>query len=101
MARPTGEPLGSKSKDRTLEWKKEFNKNKKFINEISKVRPNMILYEYGNTFILTDDNSDYIAHIDTHKIEVFYNREKKKALSITDGNSNIRGRYIRVSICNR
>jgi hypothetical protein len=94
MARPTGEPLDSKSKDRSSEWKYEFENSKKLIKLISKVKPKMLLYKYGNTFVLTNEGSDYIAHIDTHKIEVQYNKMKKTALSITDGNSNIRGRYI-------
>jgi len=94
MARPTGEPINSKNKDRSKEWDIEFIKNKKFIKKVSKVKPNMSLYKYGNTYVLTDDKDNYIAHIDIHEIDVNFNNKKKKAFSITNGNSNIRGRYI-------
>ena len=94
MARPTGEPFDSKDKDRSEEWKKVIKNEKRFISLIAKVRPGMLLYQYGNTYILTDKKDFYIAHIDIHEIDVVFNNKKKKAFSITNGNSNIRGRYI-------
>jgi len=94
MARPTHEPLNSNIRDRKSEWEKLFRTEKRFIKLIQKNIPKYKLYRETNTYILTNKKDEYIAHIDTHEIDVDYDEKRYKALGITDGNSNVRGAYI-------
>jgi hypothetical protein len=100
MAKPTGEPLNTTNKDRSQEWQNILTdiRQKRFLEYINIVKPQMKLFKYGNTFYLSDKEDNYIAHIDVIEEKIWNDlsipNNKLNVLFITHGNSIRRGKYI-------